>query len=206
MAPAWKEESGWTLLEMVLGMLLSLSIAAASLMVLQTTLRSQSATGSRLAAQDDGTFAMLRMTKDIRAATAATVQDARTLDLIVPLHDPAGGTPIETHVRYACAGETCARYVCGTPFVSNSCGSVTSVVVVAQGVANSDNFRGVSRGADQPFPSSTPASFTGGATAAPNNVGFISVHVQVTRTEGAMAWRSNQLDFLDGADLENFTN
>jgi hypothetical protein len=209
MAPAMKDESGWTLPEMVLGMLLSLSIAAASMMVLQTMLHSQSATGSRLAAQDDGTFAMLRMTKDIRSATAATVQDARTLDLLVPQHDPAGGAPISTHVRYACTGVpgSCARYVCGTPFSSNSCGTPSSVVVLANGVANTDNFRGVSAGVDQPFPSSTPATWTGSATAAPNNIGFISVHVQVTRTDGAMAWSSTRpLDFHDGADLENFTN
>jgi Tfp pilus assembly protein PilW len=207
MAPAMKDESGWTLPEMVLGMLLSLSIAGASLMVLQTMLHSQTATGSRLAAQDDGSFAMLRVTKDIRTATAATVQDARTLDLVVPQHNPGGGAPIAAHVRYACSAGSCARYVCGTPFSSNSCGSASSVIVLTKGVANADNFRGVSVGVDQPFPSSTPATWAGSATAAQNNVGFISVHLQVTRTDGATEWRSSRpLDFHDGADLENFTN
>ena len=209
MAPAWKEESGWTLPEMVLGMLLSLAIAGASLMVLQSTLHSQKETGSRLAAQDDGTFAMFRMTKDIRTATAATVQDARTLDLLVPLRNPAGGAPILTHVRYACVGlpGSCARYRCGTPFASNSCGSPTNIVVVANGVANGDNFTGVSRGVDQPFPATTPASWEGAATAAPDNVGFISVHLAVRRTEDTGPWRHDQpLDFHDGADLANFTN
>jgi Tfp pilus assembly protein PilW len=209
MAPAWKDESGWTLPELLLGMVLSLSIAASSLVVLQTTLHSQSATGSRLAAQDDGTFAMLRMTKDIRTATAATVQDARTLDLLVPQHNPAGGGVVATHVRYACVGVpgSCARYTCGTPFTANSCGSPSSVVIVSQGVTNSDNFRGVSLGVDQPFPSSTPASWAGTGAAAQNNVGFIGLHLQVIRTDGAMSWRSTRpLDFLDGADLENFTN
>jgi hypothetical protein len=209
MAPAWKEQRGWTLPEMVLGMLLSLTIAAASVMVLQSTLHSQKATGSRLAAQDDGSFAMLRMTKDIRTATAAVVQDARTLDLLVPMHDPAGGAPIPTHVRYACTGVpgSCTRYACGTPFASNSCGSPTNIVVVANGVANSDNFRGVSRGVDQPFPAATPATWAGSATAAQDNVGFISVHVAVLRSEDAGPWRHDQpLDFHDGADLANFTN
>jgi hypothetical protein len=209
MAPAWKEQRGWTLPEMVLGMLLSLTIAASSVMVLQSTLHSQKATGSRLAAQDDGSFAMLRMTKDIRTATAAVVQDARTLDLLVPMHDPAGGAPIPTHVRYACAGVpgSCARYTCGTPFASNSCGSPTNVVVVADGVANSDNFRGVSRGVDQPFPAATPASWAGSGAAAQDNVGFISVHVAVLRSDDTGPWRHDQpLDFHDGADLANFTN
>src|SRR5436309_2241052 len=41
MAPAWKDESGWTLAELLLGLVLSLSIAAASLVVLQTAVRSQ---------------------------------------------------------------------------------------------------------------------------------------------------------------------
>jgi Tfp pilus assembly protein PilW len=207
MAPAWKDESGWTLPELMLGLVLSLSIAASSLVVLQTVMRSQSSTGSRLAAQDDGTTAMLRMTKDIRTATAATVQDARTLDLQVPRHNPAGGAPVSVHIRYACAGISCTRYVCGTPVSSNSCGNPSAAVVVADGVANGDNFRGVSRGVDQPFPATTPATWAGSATAAPDNVGFISVHVQVNRTDGAMSWRSSRpLDFLDGADLQNFTN
>jgi Tfp pilus assembly protein PilW len=207
MAPAWKEESGWTLPELMLGMVLSLSIAASSLVMLQTTLRSQSSTGSRLAAQDDGSTAMLRMTKDIRTATAATVQDARTLDLQVPQHNPAGGAPLAVHVRYACFGTSCTRSVCGTPINSNSCGNPANTVVVANGVANVDNFRGVSRGVDQPFPSTTPSTWAGTAAAAQDNVGFISVHVRVNRTDGAMSWRSNRpLDFLDGADLENFTN
>jgi hypothetical protein len=207
MAPAWKDDSGWTLPEMLIGLALSLSIAASSLVILQTALRAQSSTGSRLAAQDDGTTAMLRMTKDIRTATAATVQDARTLDLQVPQHNPAGGAPLQVHVRYACVGTSCTRYVCGTPISSNSCGNPTAQVVVASGVANGDNFRGVSRGIDQPYPSTTPLSWTGTGAAAQDNVGFISVHVQVTRTDGAMSWRSNRpLDFLDGADLQNFTN
>jgi hypothetical protein len=207
MAPAWKDESGWTLPELMLGLVLSLSIAASSLVVLQTVMRSQSSTGSRLAAQDDGTTAMLRMTKDIRTATAAAVQDARTLDLQVPQHDPAGGAPLQVHVRYACVGTSCTRYVCGTPFTSSSCGNPSNPVVVASGVANGDNFRGVSRGIDQPYPSSTPATWAGSGTAAQNNVGFISVHVQVNRTDGAMSWRSTRpLDFIDGADLQNFTN
>jgi hypothetical protein len=207
MAPAWKDESGWTVPELMLGLVLSLSVAASSLLVLGTVVRSQSSTGSRLAAQDDGTTAMLRMTKDIRVATAATVQDARTLDLQVPQRNPAGGAPVSVHVRYACAGILCTRYVCGTPFSSNSCGNPSVAVVVANGVANGDNFRGVSRGVDQPYPATTPATWAGSATAAPDNVGFISVHVQVNRTDGAMSWRSNRpLDFLDGADLQNFTN
>jgi hypothetical protein len=207
MAPAWKDQSGWTLPELLLGLVLSLSIAASSLVVLGTVMRSQSSTGSRLAAQDDGTTAMLRMTKDIRTATAATVQDARTLDLQVPQHNPAGGAPLSVHVRYACVATSCTRYVCGTPFSSNSCANPAAAVVVANGVANDDNFRGVSRGVDQPYPATTPATWTGSATAAQDNVGFISVHVQVNRTDGAMSWRSNRpLDFLDGADLQNFTN
>jgi hypothetical protein len=186
-------------------------IASATLVVLQTALHSQMNTGSRLAAQDDGSFAMLRMTKDIRTATAATVQDARTLDLLVPQHNPAGGAPIATHVRYACVGVpgSCARYVCGTPYSANACGSPSRVDVIVGGVANADNFQGVSMGVGQPTnqPASTPATWTGTGSAGPANLGFISVHVQVLRTDGAGAYGSNRpLDFFDGADLANFSN
>jgi type II secretory pathway pseudopilin PulG len=211
MAPAWKQESGWTLVELLVGMVMCLTIASATLVVLQTALHSQKVTGSRLAAQDDGSFAMLRMTKDIRTATAATVQDARTLDLLVPQHDPAGGAPISTHIRYACVGVpgSCARYVCGTPFSANACGSPTRVDVIVGGVANTDNFQAVSMGVGQPTtqPASTPATWTGTGSAGPTNVGFISIHVQVLRTDGAGAYGSNRpLDFFDGADLANFSN
>src|SRR5204863_9106016 len=127
--------------------------------------------------------------------------------LQVPQRDPAGGAPLQAHVGYACAGTSCTRYVCGTPIVSNSCGNPSGAVVVANGVANSDNFRGVSGGVDQPYPATTPTTWAGTGAAAQNNVGFISVHVQLNRTDGAVSWRSSRpLDFLDGADLENFTN
>jgi Tfp pilus assembly protein PilW len=211
MAPAWKDESGWTLFEVMVGLVMSLAVAASSLAILQTTLRAQQSTGSRLAAQDDGSFAMLRLTKDIRSATAATVQSAQTLDLLVPERNPAGGSPIVTHVRYACVSGSgsCARYTCGTPYSSNSCGSPSRVLVIATGVTNSQNFAGYSKGVLQPSPASTPATFSGGASAAADNVGFISVHLQVARTEdaGQGPWPSARpLDFHDGADLTNFTN
>jgi type II secretory pathway pseudopilin PulG len=211
MAPAMKDESGWTLVELLVGLVMSLTIASSSLLVLQTVLHSQKATGSRLAAQTDGSFAMLRMTKDIRTATAASVRDARALDLLVPQHNPSGGAPFPTHVRYACVGVpgSCARYVCGTPFSSNACGSPSSVSVIVAGVANSDNFQGVSMGVAQSTlqPASTPATWTGTGSPDAGNVGFISVHLQVLRTEGAGAFGSTRpLDFHDGADLANFTN
>jgi hypothetical protein len=209
MAPAWKEESGWTLPELLIGMVLSLGIAASSLLMLTTTLRSQNATGSRLAAQDDGATAMLRLTKDIRTATAATVQSSTILDLQVPQHDPVGGGAVSVHVRYACSGmpATCTRAVCNTPFTSNSCSSPTNVVTLAIGVTNTDNFRGVSMGSDQPFPSTTPSGYSGTGSPSATNVGFISLHLQIVRTEGVHEWSSNRpLDFHDGADLENYSN
>jgi hypothetical protein len=151
------------------------------------------------------------MTKDIRTATAATVQSSTILDLQVPQHDPAGGAPLSVHVRYACNGmpATCTRSVCNTPFTSNSCSSPTNVVTLATGVTNSDNFQGVSMGVPQPWgsPATTPATWTGTGTPGPNNVGFISLHLQITRTFDAKIWRSNRpLDFHDGADLENYSN
>jgi len=213
MAPAWKDESGWTLLELLLGLGMSLAISASALLMLQTTLHAQKETGSRLAAQDDGSYAMLRMTKDIRTATAATVQDGRTLDLMVPQHDPAGGAPIPTHIRYACTGAgvtgSCARYVCGTPFNSNACGSPSRVVVILKGVANTDNFQGFSMGAALPTsqPATTPAAWTGTGSPGANNVGFVSLHLQVLRTDDPGAFGNGRpLDFHDGADLANFTN
>lgn len=211
MAPAMKDESGWTLPEMLLGLVLSLGIAASSLVMLQTTLRSQNATASRLSAQDDGTTAMLRLTKDIRTATAATVQSSTILDLQVPQHNPAGGAPLSVHVRYACSGmpASCTRAVCNTPFTSNACSGPTNVVTVASGVTNTDNFQGVSMGVPQPTgaPATTPATWAGTGTPGPSNVGFISLHLRIIRTADVHEWSSNRpLDFHDGADLENYSN
>jgi hypothetical protein len=216
MAPAWKDESGWTLPELLVGLFLSLTIAASSLVVLQTTMHSQLETGTRLAAQGAGTSAMFQLTKDIRTATAATVQSSTVLDLQLPQHNPAGGAPISVHVRYACSGlpASCTRSVCGTPYNSNSCGSVANVVDVADGVMNTDNFQGVSMGVPQPWgsPASTPVSWSGTGTAGPTNVGFITLHLRIARTmnrrgDGSIKVLSNQyLDFHDGADLENFSN
>src|SRR5690242_5382833 len=133
MAPAWKDESGWTLPELMVGLVMSLGIAASSLIVLQTTMHAQLETGTRQLAQNAGTTATQRVTKDIRAATAAVVQTSAILDLQVPQHDPSGGAPISTHVRYACTGmpASCTRSVCGTPITSNSCGAATGVVTLA---------------------------------------------------------------------------
>ena len=216
MAPAWKDESGWTLPELMVGLVMSLGIAASSLTVLQTTMHAQLETGTRQLAQNAGTTATQRVTKDIRAATAAVVQTSTILDLQVPQHDPSGGAPISTHVRYACTGmpASCTRSVCGTPINSNSCGSATGVVTLATGVMNTDNFQGVSMGVAQPVgaPASTPATWNGTGTPGPNNVGFISIHLRIARAttrrgDGTIAVLSDRyLDFHDGADLENFSN
>jgi Tfp pilus assembly protein PilW len=209
MAPAWKDETGFTLPELLLGMVLALGVAASSILMLQTTLHAQKSTGSRLAAQDDGSFAMLRLTKDIRSATAASLRDARTLDLLVPQNNAAGGAPVIAHIRYQCAGlpATCTRYTCSAPYSSSSCGSPSRVLVIASGVVNTANFRGVSMGVDQPFPSSTPASWAGTGSPGANNIGFIAMNLQVMRTDDVGSWASARpLDFNDGADLGNFTN
>jgi hypothetical protein len=216
MAPAWKDESGWTLPELLVGLVLSLGIAASSLVVLETTLHSQMETGSRLTAQDAGTSVMQRVTRDIRTATVATVQSSTVLDLQVPQYNPAGGGATSVHVRYACTGfpASCTRSVCGTPVNSNSCGTPTNVVDLADGVMNTDNFQGVSMGVPQSTAAaaSTPASWSGTGSAGANNVGFISVHLRIARTttrsgDGSLKVMSNQyLDFHDGADLENFSN
>ena len=211
MAPAWKDESGWTLPELLVGLFLSLTIAASSLVVLQTTMHSQLETGSRLTAQGAGTAAMFQLTSDIRTATAATVQSATVLDLQLPQHNPSGGAPVSVHVRYACTGmpASCTRSVCGTPYNSNSCGSVTNVVDVADGVMNTDNFQGVSMGVNVGPPANTPASPDGTGTASASNLGFVSLHFQIARSDDASAktWPTGKpLDFVDGADLGNFTN
>lgn len=208
---ACASERGWTLIETLLGLVLGLTIAGAALMILESSLHAQKETGSRLAAQSDGTFAMLRITKDVRAATQVYLVNGQTIDLQVPEHDPAGGNPISTHVRYQCAGSpaTCTRYECNTPVNSNSCPNPTRTVVLAQQVTNTDNFQGVSMGVNVGPPANTPASPDGTGTASASNLGFVSLHFQIARSDDASAktWPTGKpLDFVDGADLGNFTN
>jgi hypothetical protein len=210
----WRGEDGWSLIDSMLGLVLALVVAGSALVLLQTSLRSQKETGSRLAAQDDATSMMLRLTKDIRAATAATVLDGnRTLDLVVPLRNPTGGPMTTTHVRYQCtgpdAGGTCTRYECIAPYSTTTCATWTRAVVLAKGVANDDDdfFQGLSMGQPMSAPAHTPATWAGTGVAAADNVGFISVHVQLHRSEDAGPWRvGSPLDFHDGADLANYTN
>ena len=202
-------QDGWTLIECMVGLALALTVAGSSLMLLNTSLHSQKETGSRLVAQDDGSFAMLRLTKDIRAATAATVQDARTLDLAVP--EEISGTLTTMHVRYSCTGSggtgACWRYVCSTPYNASACPSWSHGTKIAGGVANSDNFRGLSQGANQSYPSHTPSTWAGTGSAAADNIGFVAVHIKVARSEDkGIGGTGLPLDFHDGADLSNFTN
>lgn len=208
---ACAQERGWTLFETLLGLVLGLAISSAALMILQSALHAQKEAGSRLAAQSDGTLAMLRITKDVRAATQAYLVDARTLDLQVPQRSPSGGSPVSTHVRYQCAGgagaATCSRYECSTPVNSNSCPSPPQTLVLASKVANADNFQGASMGVDISTPANTPPSAAGTGTAAAGNLGFVSIHMQIARSEDAGPDATGKpLDFVDGADLGNFSN
>jgi type II secretory pathway pseudopilin PulG len=209
----WRAQDGWSLIDSMLGIVLALVVAGSALVLLQTSLRSQKETGSRLAAQDDATSMMLRVTKDIRAATAATVQDSdQTLDLAVPRRNPTGGAMTTAHVRYRCsgpgAGATCTRYECTAPYVAATCAAWSRAVVLVAGVANSDDFfRGLSLGQAMASPAHTPSTWAGTGVAAADNVGFISVHVELKRSDDAGPWRvGSPLDFHDGADLANFTN
>ena len=83
------------------------------------------------------------------------------------------------------------------------------MVALVSGVTNTDNFQGVSMGVPQPTtaPATTPTTWTGTGAAGPANVGFITLHLRVARTEDAGPYPVGKpLDFNDGADLDNYTN
>lgn len=127
-----RDERGFTLPELAVGIAVTLIIAAAGMTFIVLAGHQLSNQGERVSATDDARNALLAMTSEIRDATLVTIVDARTVDATVWTQSGA----VE-NVRFSCepdgATSRCTRTNTGT-------GDIRELV---SGVTNDENFAAV---------------------------------------------------------------
>lgn len=198
-----RDESGFTLPELLLGMTLMLVIAAASLVALQAMQRSTNLASGRQRAAADARVGLQRMARDVRQATQIIATNSRVIDLAV--YDRANPT-VPQHVQWDCqtvAGQ-CKRTVCMNSF-TNSC-STAGKEFVLRGVTNTDVFTPRNGQTALAFPASVSASNLG-----PTSIDFVELHLRLRvdrKDSGAQATSlaTHPDDFYDGADLAQYAN
>jgi prepilin-type N-terminal cleavage/methylation domain-containing protein len=106
---------GFTLVELLVAMVLTLIVFSTTLDVISVAFRRQSESGQRAQATQLGSAILERMTREIRQASQATVENATgaaatpggRLDVLVP---SSGGTSTTQHVVYDCtSANQCTR-------------------------------------------------------------------------------------------------
>jgi prepilin-type N-terminal cleavage/methylation domain-containing protein len=122
--PRREGEAGFTLIELMVVMVISLVIGAAALMAIQTGQTSTAKTSARQEATIETEHALARMTREIRQATQAALPSMPAASSAIYLktwvRSAGGGAATVQHVRYQCtngtsgAGGTCSRTVCST--------------------------------------------------------------------------------------------
>jgi type II secretory pathway pseudopilin PulG len=141
------EEAGWTLIEVMVGMVLSLLVCSLALDLIPRADSSSRGSLAREAATVSAQAAAARITREARAASAAAVQSPSVLDLIVPLRQPGAGLSAPAHIRYDCSGGRCVRTLCTAPIPSSlvgaPCAAAAPGSVVVDGLADGDVFAGV---------------------------------------------------------------
>lgn len=103
-----------TLVELLVTMLLGLLIGAAALVAIDGARSSSTQMTARQEAVSQAEFALARLTRELRQATLATVQDSGVLDMKTRVRPSAGGASELHRVRYDCSqGAACTRKDCG---------------------------------------------------------------------------------------------
>jgi prepilin-type N-terminal cleavage/methylation domain-containing protein len=93
----WREQSGMTLIEMMLAMILTLIIGGAALTILTSLQRQAAADIERATAIQDGEAGLLRMTRELREAYAVSVTSGDEMRVTLRRDGAA------LDVRYNCA-------------------------------------------------------------------------------------------------------
>jgi type II secretory pathway pseudopilin PulG len=144
---------GFMLIELLVAMGLTLVVFGAMLDVMMVAFRDQSESGQRAHATQLGSGMVERMTREIRQASQATVENATgaaatpggRLDLLTPVVPSSGGTSTTQHVVYDCTSAGQCTRALGP--VGGALGSPT--LVIAQ-VANGTTVFSGSPGASNP--------------------------------------------------------
>lgn len=202
------EETGMTLPELLIGMVLMLAIAGSALVLLQSAMTSTTASTRRQAATSDAATAAYRITHDLRVATQAVVQNPQVLDVVTWQRATSGAALTSAQVRYDCSlNNECVRYRCSGAIIDgNSCPSAVTTGTIVKGLTNTDVFTPQSNGATLPYPANTPAS-----TTSSGGLDFVAIRLAVRmdgRTSGPLTRQHarSPLEFRDGAQLANFDN
>jgi hypothetical protein len=141
------EESGWGLIEILLGLILSLMVSSAALDLIPTADSSTRGSLDRGATTQAGQAAVETITREARAASAAAVQSSSILDLVVPVRTSGGALSTPQHVRYDCSGGRCVRTPC-TGVVTGSlvgvgCQAGGTAAQLVTGLADANVFAGI---------------------------------------------------------------
>jgi type II secretory pathway pseudopilin PulG len=198
-----RDESGFTLPELLLGMTLMLLVGAASLVAMQAMQRSTNLTSGRQTAAASARVALARMTRDVRQATQIVAASPRLIDVAIP---DGGNMANLEHVQWDCqtVAQTCKRTKCTTP-VGSGCSTAGREYVIT-GVTNTDVFTPRNGQTALAFPANVSASNLGATS-----IDFVEVHLRL-RVDGkaggvqTTANATHPNDFYDGADLAQYQN
>jgi type II secretory pathway pseudopilin PulG len=187
------DEAGFGLIEVLVGLTLSLMVSSLALDLIPTASSSQRASTAREAATVSVQAAAARMTREARAATAAALQSSSVLDLTLPVRSSSSSQ----HVRYACSGGACVRYVCSNlvagSLVNATCVSPPSQSQVVSGLADANVFAGL-LGSSAAVP---PAGIATGST-------WTMDHLQIT-LRVTLANSHIPVEIDDGTSFANFS-
>lgn len=203
-----RDETGITMPEVLVSMILALLVAGSALILLQSAMASTTASTRRQTATSEAATTAYRITHDLRVATQAVVQSSRVLDVVTWQRATAGAALTLAQVRYDCStNNECVRYRCSGAIIDgNSCPSAVTTGTLLKGLTNTDVFTPQSNGATIPFPASTPAT-----TSTAGGLDFVAIRLSVRmdgKTSGPLTTQHarSPLDFRDGAQLANFDN
>lgn len=117
-------ERGWTLIELLMVMVLSLLIGAAALMAIETGQTSTSKTSARQEAVQQAEVALALLTRETRQASVVRLWSPTYLDMKTRVRVNGGPSTLR-RVQYDCAtGAACRRRDCGSVSASGTLGAL----------------------------------------------------------------------------------
>ena len=203
-----RDETGITMPEVLVSMILALLVAGAALILLQSAMASTTASTRRQTATSGAAATAYRITHDLRVATQAVVQSPQVLDVVTWQRATPGAALTLSQVRYDCStNNECVRFRCSGAIIDgNSCPSAATTGTLLTGVTNTDVFTPQSNGVAMAFPASTPAT-----TSTAGGLDFVAIRLAVRmdgKTSGPLTTQHarSPLEFRDGVQLANFDN
>jgi prepilin-type N-terminal cleavage/methylation domain-containing protein len=198
------DESGFTLPELLISMILMLVVGFATLAAAQTAERTTKLGGGRQQAAADARAVLQRMTRDVREATQILVSSSQVMDLTVPVRGT--NATVTAHVQWDCASvaQRCVRLKCTLPLGSGC--TAASRGPELRGVTNVDVFTPRNGQTKLTFPAAVSASNLG-----VGSIDFVEMHLRIRvdqKTSGpqSSAGATHPTDVYDGADVAQYQN